>query len=82
MGVSNTGMSYCVHCGAQFRLFSIMNKDMLGLCKVWKMRHERSCSKKTPEQRVKWAAKYVGRDTTDSSITVDLGHPGFNRIAL
>lgn len=29
MGVSNTGISYCEHCGAQFRLFSIMNKDMI-----------------------------------------------------
>lgn len=79
MGVSNTGISCCEHCGAQFRLFSIMNKDMQGLCKVWKKRHERGCSAKTPEQRLKWANKYVGKDTTESSITVDLSHPGFKK---
>lgn len=78
MAVSNTGMAYCEHCGAQFRLFSIMNKDMQGLCKVWKRRHEHGCSQKTPAQRVKWAKKYIGKDYTDSSITVDMSHPGFS----
>lgn len=77
MGVSNTGMAYCEHCGAQFRLFSIMNKDMQGLCKVWKRRHENGCTKKTPAQRVKWAKQYLGKDSTESSITVDMTHPGF-----
>jgi len=71
-------MAYCEHCGAQFRLFSIMNKDMQGLCKVWKRRHEHGCSQKTPAQRVKWAKKYIGKDYTDSSITVDMSHPGFS----
>lgn len=77
MGVGNTGMSYCNHCGAQFRLFSIMNKDMQGLCKVWKKRHERGCAAKTPAQRVKWAKKFIGKDKVESSITVDMNHPGF-----
>lgn len=79
MGVSNTGMAFCKHCGAQFRLFSIMNKDMQGLCNVWKKRHERGCSAKTPEQRLKWAKKYIGKDITESSITVDLSHFGFHK---
>ena len=80
MSLSNTGMSYCEHCGAQFRLFTIMNKDMQGLCNVWKRRHERGCSQKTPAQRLKWAKKYTGKDTTESSITVYTCHPGFKDI--
>lgn len=78
MGVSNTGMAFCQHCGAQYRLFSIMNKDMQGLCKAWKRRHERACAKKTPEQRRKWAKKYVGKGYLDSSLTVEMDHPGFD----
>lgn len=77
MGVNNTGMAYCRFCGAEFRLFTIFNRDMQGLCKVWKKRHERGCEKKTPAQRRKWAQKYAGKDTTESSLTVDLDHPGF-----
>lgn len=77
MGVSNTGMAYCRFCGAEFRLFTIFNRDMQGLCKVWKKRHERGCEKKTPAQRRKWAQKYAGKDTAESSLTVDLDHPGF-----
>jgi hypothetical protein len=74
---SNLGMSLCKHCGAEYRLFSISNRDMQGLTKAWKQRHERSCSKRTPEQRMKWAKPYIGKTTLDSSITVDLEHEGF-----
>jgi hypothetical protein len=77
MGVSNTGVAYCEHCGAQFRLFTIMNKDMQGLCNAWKKRHERGCALKTPDQRLKWARKYLGKDTVESSIVVYVDHPGF-----
>lgn len=77
MGVSNTGCAFCKHCGAEFRLFSIMNKDMQGLCKAWKKRHEFGCARKTPAQRRKWAAKYQGKDRLESSLTVDMTHEGF-----
>jgi hypothetical protein len=77
MGISNFGMAYCRFCGAQFRLFTIFNRDMQGLCKVWKRRHERSCEKRTPADRKKWAKKYVGKDSTESSVIVDLTHEGF-----
>jgi hypothetical protein len=70
-------MSYCEHCGAEFRLFSIFNRDMQGLCTAWKSRHERTCKNKTPEQRLKWAKPYIDKDRHESSIVVDLNHPGF-----
>ena len=54
-----------------------MNKDMQGLCKVWQSRHERGCEKRSPAERLKWAKKYVGKDIYESSIVVDLAHPGF-----
>lgn len=76
--VDNLGHSYCSHCGAQYRLFSIFNKDMQGLTKAWKRRHERGCEKRTPQQRVTWAKPYIGKDRYESSIVVDLDHPGFN----
>lgn len=74
---NNTGYAECTICGCEFRLFTIFNRDMMALCKIWRRRHERGCGKRTPEQRRKWAAKYVGLDTTESSIVVDLAHPGF-----
>jgi hypothetical protein len=77
MSLNNQGMSYCTHCGAQFRLFSIFNKDMQGLCKVWKRRHEFVCAKRTPAQRLVWAKPYIGKTRIESSITVDLEHEGF-----
>lgn len=77
MGVNNTGSAYCEHCGAQYRLFTIFNRDMQALCKVWKRRHERTCKNRTPAQRKQWAQKYVGKDSTESSLTVDLSHVGF-----
>lgn len=77
MGVSTTGQSRCRHCGAEYRLFTIFNRDMQGLCKAWRGRHERTCSSRTPAQRRAWAKKYVGLDSTDSSLTVDLEHAGF-----
>lgn len=77
MGNRNTGFSRCRFCGAEYRLFTIFNRDMQGLCKAWRRRHERGCEKKTPAQRRKWAMKYVGLDVSDSSLTVDLDHPGF-----
>jgi hypothetical protein len=78
MGVSNTGFSACRHCGAEYRLFTIFNRDMQGLCKAWRGKHERACQSKTPTQRRSWAKKYEGKDTTESSLTVDLEHPGFH----
>ena len=77
MGISNTGFSSCKHCGAEYRLFTIFNRDMQGLCRAWKRRHENRCAKRTPAERRAWAKKYVGLDTTESSITLDLQHEGF-----
>lgn len=76
---SNFGMSHCKYCGAEYRLFSISNRDMQGLTKAWKRRHEQSCSKRTPEQRLKWAKPYIGKTTLDSSIILDTTHKGFKR---
>jgi len=73
----NTGSSRCRYCGAEYRLFTIFNRDMQGLCKAWKGRHERACKNKTPTQRRAWAKKYAGKDSTENSITVELEHPGF-----
>jgi hypothetical protein len=77
MSINNLGFSYCDHCGAEFRLFSIFNRDMQGLCKVWKRRHERACKNRTSEQRLKWAKPYIGKDRYEGSIVVDVNHPGF-----
>lgn len=77
MGVSHTGFACCKYCGAEYRLFTIYNKDMQGFCKAWRNRHERACKDKTPAQRRKWAAKYQGAGVVDSPIVVDLGHKGF-----
>lgn len=78
MGVSNTGFARCNYCGAEFRLFTIFNRDMQGLAHAWKIRHERVCQFKTPEQRRKWAKKHEGKDRYESSLTVELDHPGFH----
>lgn len=75
--MNNLGCARCDYCGATFRLFTIFNKNMQGLCKVWKRRHENGCKHKTPEQRRKWARPYTDKDDLDSSIVVDLTHPGF-----
>lgn len=75
--MNNTGMSYCSHCGAEFRLFTIFNRDMQALCGIWKRRHERRCRTRTPLERRRWAKKYVGLDQSESSLTVDLEHSGF-----
>ena len=77
MGTNNTGYASCVHCGAEYRLFTIFNRDMQALCKIWKRRHERGCEDRTPRQRRAWAKKYVGKDRYESSIVVDLDHPAF-----
>ncbi|HBP5138220.1 hypothetical protein FA101_16585 [Pseudomonas aeruginosa] len=74
---NNTGSARCRHCGAEYRLFSISNRDMQGLCKAWRGRHERGCKDRTPAQRRAWARKYEGQDSSESSLTVDLEHPGF-----
>lgn len=75
--VSNFGVSTCEYCGAEFRLFSIFNRDMQGLTKGWKRRHEFACSKRTPLERLKWAKPYIGKDKFESSIVVDIEHEGF-----
>jgi len=77
MGNNNYGFVRCYHCGAEYRLFTIFNRDMRGLCKEWKVRHEFACEKRTPVQRRKWAKPYIGKDAVDSSIVVDMSHPGF-----
>lgn len=77
MGANNIGYAQCAHCGAEFRLFTIFNRDMQALCKIWKRRHEHGCGKRTPGQRRTWAKKYVGKDQWESSIVVDLDHSGF-----
>lgn len=73
------GFAYCQYCGAEYRLFTIFNRDMQGLCKAWKQRHERRCATRTPAERRKWAKPYVGKDRVDSSIVVDMAHPGFGQ---
>lgn len=78
MGVNSTGFACCKICGAEYRLFTIFNRDMQGLCKVWKRRHEQACAQRTPKARRQWARKYVGLSTNESSLTVDLTHPGFS----
>lgn len=78
--MSCTGYSRCNYCGAQYRLVTIFKRDMEGLCKGWLKRHERSCANKTPAQRRSWAKKYEGKMQWESSITVDLEHPGFKEI--
>lgn len=75
--MSNAGMSYCSYCGTQYRLFTIFNKNMQGLTKAWKTRHERTCRHRSPEQRRAWARKYEGLGMLDSAITVELSHKGF-----
>lgn len=81
MSVNNFGQATCSHCGAEYRLFTIFNRDMQGLCKAWKGRHERTCSKRTPAERKKWANKYEGKDRNESAIVVDLSHDGFKEPA-
>ena len=70
-------MATCKHCGAEFRLLTIFNRDMQGLCNAWKHKHEFACDKRTPLQRVKWAKPYLGKDRFESSLVVDSTHPGF-----
>lgn len=77
VGVDNCGFACCQHCGSEFRLFTIFNRDMQGLCRAWKRKHEFACKIRTPAQRKKWAAKYLGKDRCESSLVVDLAHPGF-----
>lgn len=77
MGINNTGDATCRHCGARFHLFTIFNRDMQGLANVWRRRHERACASRSPEQRRKWARPYADKDETESSLTIDLRHPGF-----
>ncbi|MCM2547248.1 hypothetical protein [Burkholderia glumae] len=78
MGINNMGYACCKFCDAEFRLFTISNRDMQALCKVWKRRHERVCAKKSPAQRRAWARPYIGKDSGERSLTVDLSHAGFN----
>lgn len=78
MSVNNTGFASCKFCGAEYRLFTIFNRDMQGLCKAWKRRHERTCERRTPAQRRQWARQYAGKGTAESSLTVNLTHAGFN----
>lgn len=54
---NNSGQSTCKFCGATYKLFSISNRDMQGLTKAWKRKHERVCEKRTPKQRLAWAKK-------------------------
>lgn len=77
MGFDNCGYVCCDHCGAEFRLFTIFNRDMQGLARGWKRRHERGCKNRTPEQRVRWAKPHIDKDRCESSIVVDLTHSGF-----
>lgn len=72
----NSGHASCRYCGAEFRLFTIFNRDMSGLCKAWKSKHEFRCKDRTISQRLKWARPYVGKDRYESSIVIDLSHPG------
>ena len=75
--MSGHGVACCRTCGAQFRLVTIHKRDMEGLCKAWRKRHERVCKERTPTGRRKWASKYAGKMQWESSITLDLCHPAF-----
>lgn len=75
MGVNSVGTATCRHFGAVYRLFTFFNRDMQGLCKVWRRRHERGCQARTPAERRKWARRYIAL-ADESSITIDLTHPG------
>lgn len=75
--VTNSASAVCRHCGAEFHLFTIFNRDMNGLCKVWKRKHERACKDRSPDARRRWARKYVGKTRIESSIVVNMHHPGF-----
>jgi len=77
MGTNNTGNADCNYCGAEFRLFTIFNRDMQGLARAWKRRHERACAKRSPLQRRKWATPYIGKSRVDSALVIDLSHDGF-----
>ncbi len=77
MACDNHGDARCRYCGAEFRLFSIFNRNMQALCNGWKTRHERKCKSRTPGQRRTWAKPYIGKDRYESSIVVDLNHSGF-----
>lgn len=74
---TSSASTCCSHCGAEFHLFTISNRDMAGLCRVWRRKHERRCKDRTPQERRKWAKPYVGKERVDSSIVVDMAHPGF-----
>jgi len=74
---STSGFATCRHCGSEYRLFTISNRDMQGLCVAWRVRHERGCAARTPAQRKAWARKYAGLSPLDSSIIVDLTHLGY-----
>jgi hypothetical protein len=82
MGINNTGSATCKHCGSEFHLFSIFNRDMQGLAKAWKRRHERGCAERTAKQRLAWARPYLGKDRCESSIVIDPGHPGFQALSV
>jgi hypothetical protein len=77
--MTNQGCATCRHCGATYRMFTIFDKNLQGLARAWRNRHEKKCAKRTPEQRGKWAKQYLH---DDSSITVDLEHDGFKRSVL
>lgn len=78
MGVDNHGCARCKYCGAQIHLFTIFNRDMGGLARSWRSKHERACKDRTPKQRLAWAKKYASKDPIkDSGVTVDLSHEGF-----
>lgn len=81
MGTNNTGHATCDHCGAELHLFTIFNRDMQGLAKAWKRRHERGCANRTAKQRLAWARPYIGKDRFESSIVVDVQHAGFSDAA-
>lgn len=76
----SVGVATCRHCGAQIKLFSIFNRSMQGLAIAWRGRHQRGCAKRTPEQRRKWAQRYIDMGE-DSSITINLDHPGMRATA-
>ncbi len=78
MGINNSASAYCRHCGSEYHLFTIFNRDMGGLVKVWKRRHEFACAKRSPAQRRRWAKKYLNRPEGESALIVHPDHPGLN----
>lgn len=76
MGLAQHDSRECPHCGATFTVFSVFNRDVRCMTKGWLRRHAKKCKDRTPAERRKWAKPYIGKDRYESSLVVDMTHPG------